>query len=276
MATGNLDNDVNSNVNNNVDNAFIRRAVELSDLAALRAALYQASGDAGLEVLGPVASLSPEDRQRLVDRATHLLETDLPNYLERVPDDDELNHIMDLVLGQPTREEHFEVRSKMLAFESYPFLHQRSNGVLDIPDGFEVVIIGAGLSGVAMGVQLELLGIPYVIYERRSGIGGTWDRHRYPDIRVDTLSITYEFSFNEQYPWREYFARGEDVREYIEIMAKKYGVYERIQFDCELESARYAKSGGKWQLAIRRGSSKSGEQGTREEREVTAVVTAAG
>ena len=48
-----------------VDAAFIRRAVEASDLAALRAALFQASGDAELAELGPVASLSPDDRARL-------------------------------------------------------------------------------------------------------------------------------------------------------------------------------------------------------------------
>ena len=60
-----------------VDAAFIRRAVEASDLAALHAALYQASGDSELAELCPVASLSPEGRARLVEKAVHLLETEL-------------------------------------------------------------------------------------------------------------------------------------------------------------------------------------------------------
>ena len=52
-----------------------------------------------------------------------------------------------------------------------------------------------------MGVQLELLGIPYVVLDRQPEPGGTWSINRYPDVRVDTISITYEFSFEKNYPW---------------------------------------------------------------------------
>ena len=67
-----------------------------------------------------------------------------------------------------------------------------------------------------MGLQLELLGIPYVILDRQPEPGGTWSINRYPDIRVDTISITYEFAFEKNYPWSEYFGRGAEVREYLE------------------------------------------------------------
>ena len=62
-------------------------------------------------------------------------------------------------------------------------------------------IVGSGFSGLAMGVQLERLGIPYVLLERQPEPGGTWSINRYPDIRVDTISITYEFSFEKDYRW---------------------------------------------------------------------------
>ena len=253
-----------------VDAAFIRRAVEASDLAALRAALYQASGDPELAELGPVASLSPEDHARLVSRAAHLLETELDGYTLHVPSDEELRRLMDLVLGVPTIDGHFEIRRKFLAFETYPFLYDRPNNAAEIPEGFEVAIIGAGFSGIAMAVQLDRLGIPYVIYERRSEIGGTWSIHKYPDIRVDTLSITYEFSFEDQYPWNEYFARGEEVRGYLEFIAKKYGVFDRIRFEHDLEDATFNEDRSIWHLKLRRAG------GAREEHEVKAVVSAAG
>jgi 4-hydroxyacetophenone monooxygenase len=253
-----------------VDSAFIRRAVEASDLEALRAALYQASGDPELATFAPVATLDPSDRARLVEKAIHLLETDLDRYVPRVPSDEEIRRIMDVVLGGPTRDEHFEVRRKMLAFEKFPFLFDRPGGPIGVPEGFEVAIIGAGLAGIAMAVQLDRLGIPYVVYERRDEIGGTWSRTRYPDIRVDTLSLTYEFSFDEQYPWSEYFARGAEVRGYIDFIARKYGVFEKVRFGRDLESAHFDDGRSTWHLTF------VDKDGEREERDVNAIVSAAG
>lgn len=253
-----------------VDAAFIRRAVEASDLAALRAALYQASGDPELAELGPVAGLGPEDRARLVARAAQLLETDLDSYTLRVPSNAELLEIMDLVLGVPTRDEHFEIRRQFLAFESFPFLYDRPSDARPAPEGFEVAIIGAGFSGIAMAVQLGRLGVPYVIYERRDEIGGTWSLNKYPDIRVDTLSITYEYSFEEAYPWTEYFARGEEVRGYLEFIARKYGVFDHIRFDHALDAARFDEERSMWDLTFLR------EDGERVERQAQLIVSAAG
>ncbi len=252
------------------DGAFIRRAVEASDLEALRAALYQASGDPELASYAPVATLGPEAHERLVERAIDVLEKERDRWTPRVPSDAEVRRIMDVVLGVPTRDEHFEVRRKMLGFESFPFLHTRPEGPLAVPEGFEVAIIGAGLAGIAMAVQLGLLGIPYVVYEKRSEIGGTWSRNTYPDIRVDTLSITYEFSFDEQYPWSEYFARGAEVRGYLEHVARRYGVTEHVRLEHALETATWDETERGWRLRLR------GPDGARVERRASAVVSAAG
>lgn len=253
-----------------VDSAFIRRAVEASDLAALRAALYQASGDPELAAFGPVATLAPEQRARLVSKAVQLLETELDRYTLRVPSDEELRRLMDLVLGVPTRDEHFEVRRGLLGFEKFPFLHDPGSAMPKVPEGFEVAIIGAGLAGIAMAVQLEKLGIPYVVYERRREVGGIWSINKYPDIRVDTLSITYEYTYEDQYPWTEYFARGAEVRGYVEFIARKYGVFEHIRFEHDLESATFDEQRAMWDLTLRRAD------GTRDERRVNVIVSAAG
>ncbi len=253
-----------------VDSAFIRRAVEACDLAALRAALYQASGDPELAAFGPVAGLTPDERSRLVEKAVHLLETELDGYEPRIPSDEEIRHIMDLVLGEPTKDEHFEVRRNMLAFEKFPFFYRPPDGPLEVPEGFAVAIIGAGFAGLGMAVQLEQLGIPYTIFERRSEIGGVWSLNKYPDIRVDTLSITYEFSFEEQYPWTEYFARGEEVRGYLEQIARRYGVFPHIRFGHALESAVFDEESSTWKLSL------TGPDGTAVEHEANAIVSASG
>lgn len=254
----------------NVDAAFIRRAVEASDLAALRVALYQATGDPALAAFGPVATLDAAEQARLADRAAHLLEHGVDDLERRVPDDAELRKLMDLVLGVPTRDAHFEVRKKFLAFTPYPFQYERPKGAAPVPEGFEVAIVGAGPAGIAMAVQLGRLGVPYVLYDRRSEIGGTWSIHKYPDIRVDTLSITYEFSFDDEYPWREYFARGEDVRGYLDFIVDKYGVREHVRLDHDLEEARFDEDASVWNLTFR------GPSGARVERDANVVVSAAG
>ena len=254
----------------NIDAAFIRRAVEASDLAALRIALYQATGDPELAAFGPVDALGEAERAKLAERAEQVLSQGVDRLERRVPDDDELRRLMDIVLGVPTRDAHFEVRKKFLAFEPYPFLFERPKGAAPVPEGFEVAIVGAGPAGISMAVQLGRLGIPYVLYDRRSEIGGTWSIHKYPDIRVDTLSLTYEFSFDDQYPWGEYFARGEEVRRYLEFIVDKYGVREHIRLEHDLEDARFDESDSTWRLTFR------GPDGSPVERDANVVVSAAG
>lgn len=253
-----------------VDMEFIRRAVKAADLEALRAALYQASHDPVLAEFGPVATLEPAEQIRLAEHAVHLLSTQLESFKPRVPGEAEIREIMDLALGVPTRDEHFEVRRKMLAFEDFPFFHSPEAAKLQVPDGFRAAIIGAGPAGIAMAVQFERLGVPYTIYERRSEIGGTWSRNQYPDIRVDTLSITYEFTFDEQYPWSEYFARGAEVRDYLELMARKHGVFSHIEFEHDLKAARFDEACSSWQLSF----TQSG--GRESSADANVVVSAAG
>ena len=253
-----------------VDLDFLRRAVEVSDLAALRAALLQNTGDAELAELGPVASLNDADRARLSERALELLAKGTDGFERRVPSDEETRKLMDRVLGVPTRDEHFEVRKKFLAFTPYPFQFERPEGAAAVPADFEVAIVGAGPAGISMAVQLGRLGIPYVLYERRNEIGGTWSVHKYPDIRVDTLSITYEFSFEDEYPWTEYFARGEEVRSYLEFIVDKYGVREHLRLGHDLEEAHFDEATSKWHLQF------EGSDGERVERDVNVVVSAAG
>ena len=102
------------------------------------------------------------------------------------------------------------------------------------------------------------MGAPYrdkhsstVALANRSTYG--WrNSQRWLAIRVDTLSITYEFTFEDQHPWSEYFAQGAEVRGYLEKMARRYGVYEKIRFGHDLTAARYVEDEGAWDLRFER------------------------
>ena len=200
-----------------IDTDYIRRAVEYSDLAALRIAIFQATGDEAIGRLGPVATLDEDDKTRLKERCVELIANDLSSWTLRTPSDAEINSMLDMVLGKPTSPGDFELRKMVLSFEDFPGFAEWSSPEVEAPEGFHVAIIGGGFNGIATGVQLAQLGIDFTVYERREELGGTWSINRYPDIRVDTLSASYEFSFEKEYPWTEYFARGPEAVSYTHL-----------------------------------------------------------
>lgn len=232
------------------DRDFIDRAVAACDLSALRAALIHATGDEQLVALGPVATLDADGVARLRSRCADILDADLDALALRELDDAGLRSIMDATCGAPCDETDFTIRKEVLAFDDYPFMHEWEPTTNPIPAGFRVAVIGAGFSGIASGVQLGRLGIEYDVYERRDEVGGTWSINRYPDIRVDTLSSTYEYSFEKNYPWSEYFARGPEVRSYLDHIADKYGVKPRTHLSHDLVEARFDESRDVWMLTF--------------------------
>lgn len=115
----------------------------------------------------------------------------------------------------------------------------------------DVMIIGAGISGVNAGyrVQMELPAYSYAILESRNAIGGTWDLFRYPGIRSD--SDLYTFGF----PWRPWskansIADGESIRNYIRESAEKYGIDRKIRFHNKLIAADWSSEQQNWTLAV--------------------------
>src|SRR6266508_5594046 len=95
----------------------------------------------------------------------------------------------------------------------------------------DVVIVGAGLSGIGAGCYLQLKSpwASYAIFESRDAIGGTWDLFRYPGIRSDSDMFTLGYSFR---PWTEAeaIADGPSILRYIQDTAREHGVDERIRY----------------------------------------------
>jgi 4-hydroxyacetophenone monooxygenase len=233
-----------------VDSAFIRRAVELADLNAVRVALYQHTGDPELAALPVAAQLDDAGRELLVNKAVAWLEKNAAPGMPPEPAEAELRALMNMATGEQMGDLEFEARRDLPAFKPFPWVAEWTNGKPELPEGFKVAIVGSGFSGLAMGVQLELLGIPYVLFERRSEPGGTWTINRYPDVRVDTISITYEFSFEKNYRWNEYFGRGAEVRKYLDHISRKYGVHENTRFNHDLKRATFDEARDVWVLEV--------------------------
>ena len=121
---------------------------------------------------------------------------------------------------------------------------------------FDVVIVGAGLSGVgaACRLQTECPGKNYAVLEARETMGGTWDLFRYPGIRSDSDMHTLGYDFK---PWRDSkaIADGPAILKYIRETAAEHGIDEHIRYRHKLVSASWSGDAAEWTLGVRRGGS---------------------
>jgi monooxygenase len=115
------------------------------------------------------------------------------------------------------------------------------------PEHFDVLVVGAGLSGVAAGYHLQdkCPGKSYVILESRDAIGGTWDLFRYPGIRSDSDMYTLGFNFR---PWRnaKAIADGPSILEYVRDTARENGIDRKVRFHHRVTGAEWSSRNARW------------------------------
>ena len=118
---------------------------------------------------------------------------------------------------------------------------------------YDVLIVGAGLSGIGAGYHLQTLcpGKRYAILEGRPRLGGTWDLFRYPGIRSDSDMHTLGYSFR---PWTaaKAIADGPAILEYVRDTAERYGIDRNIQFNSKVVAARWSSADARWTLTVSR------------------------
>jgi monooxygenase len=119
---------------------------------------------------------------------------------------------------------------------------------------FDVVVVGAGLSGVAAAhyLQRECPQERFVLLEGREAIGGTWDLFRYPGVRSDSDMFTLGYSFR---PWSSdtSIARGGAIRDYIQQTARDEGVLPHIRFGHRVSAAHWDSGSARWTLEVTAG-----------------------
>tara|TARA_Y100000817_G_C16833314_1_gene534519 strand:- start:91 stop:1560 length:1470 start_codon:yes stop_codon:yes gene_type:complete len=117
---------------------------------------------------------------------------------------------------------------------------------------FDLVIVGAGLSGIgtAVHVKNKLPESRVLILESRSQLGGTWDLFRYPGIRSDSDMSTMSYDFR---PWREtdFVASGKRILDYINEVAKDYKIDSLIRYNHKLIEAHWSTHNKSWELIVK-------------------------
>ncbi|WP_277869147.1 NAD(P)-binding protein [Nocardioides houyundeii] len=115
----------------------------------------------------------------------------------------------------------------------------------------DVLIIGAGLSGIGAASQLtrELPGKSYLVLESRPRMGGTWDLFRYPGVRSDSDMFTLGYRFK---PWRgdKALADGAAILDYVRETAVEYGVDSHIRYDRRVAAADWDSEAARWTVTV--------------------------
>ncbi|NJC73069.1 NAD(P)/FAD-dependent oxidoreductase [Planosporangium thailandense] len=119
-------------------------------------------------------------------------------------------------------------------------------------DRIDVVIVGAGFSGLYMLHRLRGLGMTARVIERAHGVGGTWYWNRYPGARCDIESLDYCYSFDEdlvqEWRWSERYATQPEILRYLEHVADRFDLRRDITFGTSVVAADWDESRNVWML----------------------------
>ena len=267
-----------------MDPSALRAALAEANLVVLASAVAHVTGDLTLvdryheprlfdHGRGP-GTLRPEDADAILDEAFAVLcdlegapSPDAPSL-----DESTLHRIMQFCAGEAVPADYVALVEEEANFDGrdrrrFQWTRRPRDDELR---AFHVGIIGAGLGGLCAAVRLEQAGIPYAVFEKNADVGGTWFENTYPDLRVDVPNHFYSYSFFPNPDWSDYYARREELEDYITRCAKEYGVLPNIRFGTEVHDATFDEARGTWSLRLR------GPADREDRAEVHALISAVG
>jgi len=117
---------------------------------------------------------------------------------------------------------------------------------------FDVVVVGAGFSGMYLLHKLRQAGLSARVLEAGKDVGGTWYWNRYPGARCDVPSIEYSFSFSpelqQEWQWTEVMAAQPEILDYANHIAQRFDLRSDIEFSTRVESAHFQEHEQRWRI----------------------------
>ena len=196
--------------------------------------------------------MDPDAQQAVRDEALRVIAAyrDGGCVLPAPPDEALLREMMQVLVASEVPEEYVPLILEELELDGVDARDVAAAVPQSHDDGFSVVVIGAGMSGLLAGIRLADAGIPYTIVEKNPAVGGTWYENRYPGCRVDVGNHFYCYTFEPNTEWTEFFARQPELQAYFERAARDHGLFDHIRFDTEVRAARFDESSGTWAVEV--------------------------
>ena len=117
---------------------------------------------------------------------------------------------------------------------------------------FDVIIVGAGISGMYMLYRMRELGLTTRVIEMAPDLGGTWYWNRYPGARCDTDTLEYSYSFDEdlqqEWEWPERYPTQLEILEYLNHVADRFNLRPDIKFNARVEAAKFDEASSRWRV----------------------------
>ena len=133
----------------------------------------------------------------------------------------------------------------------------RNGGATAAPD-VDAVVVGAGFAGLYMLHRLRGMGLSAQVFERGSGVGGTWYWNRYPGARCDSDSVEYSYQFSDElqqeWRWTERYPGQPEILRYLEHVADRFDLRRDIRFETAVTEAVFDDAAGCWRIATEDGT----------------------
>ncbi|MCY3884793.1 MAG: NAD(P)/FAD-dependent oxidoreductase [Gammaproteobacteria bacterium] len=262
-------------------NEKIRDCLEHAHVPALMCSLVHLTGD--IELLrgdirpyvvpmgNPNQSISEEAKSKIVNLALEVVSNFRDGQI--AVESDVSTHVPEMtnfITGEKLSEEYSQFAVAELAIDGSSAYNV--SGLTSIPldqrEKFKVAIIGAGMSGILAAIRLKQAGIPFVVLEKNSDVGGTWFENRYPGCRVDSPNHVYSYSFAPK-DWPQHFSDQTVLLDYFQSVAKEHDLRTSIRFQTEVTEMRYCNDTALWTLNI-------STEAREEQLTVNAVIVAVG
>jgi 4-hydroxyacetophenone monooxygenase len=262
--------------------ATIEDAVAHGDPMVLRGLLYQLTGDPELAILavktvtlGLMDSVVPAGdpeiatvRRKAVDFLKAYRDSGA-GVIDPGPSD-RLRTAIDLVFGTEIPDASQSWVREELALDPWA----RELKWQQVPDperlaGFSVIVVGTGMGGLNAAMMLRRAGIPFIVFEKNKGVGGTWHENRYPGARVDSPSRVYSHIFGVDFPCTYNYGPHAQNQAYFDWVADSFDLRRDIRFETEVTAMAWDEAAAMWEVNI------NGPDGARTVRS-NAVMTAVG
>lgn len=256
----------------------LREALETAHLPTLLMVYVHLTGETGLlEDFSPYITTPYAPEQKPVPEAmaadlrAKLFDALTQGQITQAKDLDEetLRQMMSVAVGEAVERENVPMILEQMGFRADP-PRLSVSGRKQPPADFNVLIIGAGLTGIAASIKLTEAGYDHVIIEKNEDVGGTWFENRYPGCGVDTPSHFYSYSFEINPEWSTYYPKAQEMQDYLLRVTDKYKVRSKTRFNTRVLACHWDDTAKYWNVLVQK------SDGSQETVRAKAVINAHG